>query len=269
MIVKKTSVFIMTVLVSLGLIFALGLQSAEAKRLGSGGSFGQSKPSYARQATPPAAKPVPGQSAAPAAAGARNWMGPLAGLAAGGLLAALFFGALRKPATAQPGLTPYANTGASLNDTGRENTSPGYGASGFSATAPAPLLDAPQWFNEESFLQGAQHHFTSLQKAWDANDLNALREYFTPDMFAILRDERAQLGNINNVTEVQGLNAQLLDLTREGDTVIASVLFQCQVRENYGQPEEIAEVWHVRHAADHAQGDWLISGIQQYNQPQH
>ncbi|HUX83371.1 MAG TPA: TIM44-like domain-containing protein [Halothiobacillus sp.] len=295
MIVKKTSVFIMTLLVSLGLIFALGLQSAEAKRLGSGGSFGQSKPSYARQATPPAAKPVPGQSTAPAAAGARNWMGPLAGLAAGGLLAALFFGgafdglkpmdfiliallafgayllirALRKPATAQPGLTPYANTGASLNDTGRENTSPGYGASGFRAAVPVPLLDAPQWFNEESFLQGAQHHFTSLQKAWDANDLNALHEYFTPDMFAILRDERAQLGNINNVTEVQELNAQLLDLTREGDAVVASVLFQGRVRENYGVPEDIAEIWHVRHSAEHAQGDWLISGIQQYQHPLH
>lgn len=295
MTVKKTTAFITTLLVSLGLILTLGLQSAEAKRLGSGGSFGQSKQSFSRQATPPTApKAAPGQAATPAAAGARNWMGPLAGLAAGGLLAALFFGgafdglkpmdfiliallafgayliirALRKPAASTPvGMTPYANTGAPMNDLRTEST--GHGMSGFSTARPTPLMDAPQWFNEDSFLQGAQHHFTSLQKAWDANDLNTLREYFTSDMFTALSEERARLGDINNVTEVQDLNAQLLDLTREGDVVVASVLFQGRVRENYGLPEDISEIWHVQHIADHAQGDWLISGIQQYQRPLH
>lgn len=295
MTVKKTTAFITTLLVSLGLILTLGLQSAEAKRLGSGGSFGQSKQSFSRQATPPTTpKATPGQAATPAAAGARNWMGPLAGLAAGGLLAALFFGgafdglkpmdfiliallafgayliirALRKPAASTPaGMTPYANTGAPMNDLRPEST--GHGMSGFNTARPTLLMDAPQWFNEDSFLQGAQHHFTSLQKAWDANDLNTLREYFTSDMFTALSEERARLGDINNVTEVQDLNAQLLDLTREGDVVVASVLFQGRVRENYGLPEDISEIWHVQHIADHAQGDWLISGIQQYQRPLH
>lgn len=297
MIVKKTSVFIMTLLISLGLILALGLQSAEAKRLGSGGSFGQSKQSFSRQATPPtASKAVPGQSPSPATAGARNWMGPLAGLAAGGLLAAMFFGgafdglkpmdfiliallafgayllirALRKPmASTQPSMTPYAATGAPLNDTVPGSTADEHASANFGSPRTMPLMDAPRWFNEESFLQGAQHHFTSLQKAWDANDLNTLREYFTPEMFAALSEERARLGNINNVTEVQDLNAQLLDITREGDVVVASVLFQGRVRENYGTPEEISEIWHVQHTADDAQGDWLISGIQQYQRPLH
>lgn len=295
MIIKKTAAFITTVLVSLGLVLALGLQSAEAKRLGSGGSFGYSKPNYARQATTPATKPATAPAAAtPAAAGARNWMGPLAGLAAGGLLAALFFGgafdglkpmdflliallavgayliirALRKPA-APSGMTPYANTGIPVNGIDHDPMSRGMSGTGLGTVPPAPLTDAPQWFNETSFLRGAQHHFTSLQKAWDANDLNTLREYFTPEMFAALSAERNRLGDLNNVTEVQSLDAQLLDITREDNVVVASVLFQGRLRENYGLPEEIAEIWHVQHAADNPEGDWLIAGIQQHQQPMH
>lgn len=80
---------------------------AEAKRLGGGGSFGQRSSNITqRQATPPAAPqtPMQNQAAAPAAAGAATagaasaatrsgasrWLGPVAGIAAGLGLAALF-----------------------------------------------------------------------------------------------------------------------------------------------------------------------------------
>lgn len=71
-------------------------QVAEAKRFGGGGSFGKqhSVPSQPRQAP---AQQQRQQQAAPAqqqqqAGGASRFMGPLAGLAAGGLLAWMFFG---------------------------------------------------------------------------------------------------------------------------------------------------------------------------------
>ncbi|OYV27540.1 MAG: hypothetical protein B7Z82_05070, partial [Halothiobacillus sp. 20-54-6] len=298
---KKITVLFTVALVSLGLMFALGLQTAEAKRIGSGGSMGQQKHSFSREATPPAAA-TPGRAAAvaaPAATGAGKWLGPLAGLAAGGMLAALFFGgafdglkpmdflliallvigaflilrALRKPA--QPAQSPYASAGGppssntAPNHAGMVNAqsaAAGYSPSAFMRSSPAALSEAPSWFDEATFVNGAKNHFTNLQKSWDANDLATMRAYFTPELFAELAAERARIGNENNVTDIQSLDAQLLDLSRENDYVIASVLFQGQVRENYGQPEAIAEIWHVRHAADTAQGDWLISGIQQYNQ---
>ncbi|HUN00876.1 MAG TPA: TIM44-like domain-containing protein, partial [Halothiobacillus sp.] len=303
MFTKKITVLFTVALMSLGLLFALGLQTAEAKRIGSGGSMGQQKQSFSREATPPAAA-NPGRTAAAAAApatagGASKWLGPLAGLAAGGLLAAMFFGgafdglkpmdfllivafaigaflifrALRKPAT--PASSPYATAGAPDTNpiganSGRMNAqtanTTGYSPDAFMRSSPAVLTDEPQWFDEQSFVQGAKNHFTNLQKHWDSNELNAMREYFTPELFTELAAERARIGNENNVTDVQNLDAQLLDLSREQNFVVASVLFQGQVRENYGQPEAIAEIWHVRHAADTAQGDWLISGIQQYNQ---
>jgi predicted lipid-binding transport protein (Tim44 family) len=80
------------------------MSDADAKkRLGGGKSTGTQKESIQRDATPPPAKPAspaaaPAAGAAPAAAapaaasGASKWLGPLAGLAAGGLLAAMFMG---------------------------------------------------------------------------------------------------------------------------------------------------------------------------------
>ncbi|MDD3576955.1 MAG: TIM44-like domain-containing protein [Halothiobacillus sp.] len=293
MFAKKLTVLLTVMVVSLGVLFAASLQTAEAKRIGGGANFGSQKQSFSRQATTPTnPASAPTRSAAPAAGGASRWLGPLAGLAAGGLLAAMFFGgafdglkpmdfiiialfalgafmlirALRK--SSQSAASPYARSTAGAMP-GQAPQPSSIGSFSNADSAQASLPNAPVWFNEDSFLQGAKSHFTNLQRAWDANDLKTMQEYFTPELFLELARERARIGDENNVTDVQSLNAQLLDLSREGDSVVASVLFQGMVRENYGQPEPIAEIWHVRHAADSAQGDWLIVGIQQYNQSIH
>lgn len=87
-------------------IFAAGsltymADTEAAKRLGGGKSTGTQKQSIQKDATPPPAKPAapaaaPAAGAAPAAApapsGMSRFVGPLAGLAAGGLLAAMFMG---------------------------------------------------------------------------------------------------------------------------------------------------------------------------------
>jgi predicted lipid-binding transport protein (Tim44 family) len=72
-------------------------QPAEAKRFGGGGNVGKQYNTMPRQAQPPqqTQRATPNQAAAqrpPQASGASRWLGPLAGLAAGGLLASLFFG---------------------------------------------------------------------------------------------------------------------------------------------------------------------------------
>jgi predicted lipid-binding transport protein (Tim44 family) len=79
--------------------FFVGVEVAEAKRMGGGSSFGAQRnitPSApkAPSATPstpsPSAQAVPGKpAAAPAASGASRWLGPIAGLAVGLGLAAL------------------------------------------------------------------------------------------------------------------------------------------------------------------------------------
>ena len=72
-------------------------QVAEAKRFGAGKSFGYSKQIAPKQynTAPKAAPAKPVANAGTAskpASGASKWLGPLAGLAAGGLLAAMLFG---------------------------------------------------------------------------------------------------------------------------------------------------------------------------------
>ena len=74
------------------------VQVAEAKRFGGGSSFGYSKstPNKSYNTAPkatPAPKAAPANAAGGAAtSGASKWLGPLAGLAVGGLLAAMIFG---------------------------------------------------------------------------------------------------------------------------------------------------------------------------------
>lgn len=90
---------------ALATLVAFGVSSdAEGKRLGGGKSSGMQRDSVKRDAgTPPsvapaapAATPAAAAAAKPAAAAApaagSRWLGPLAGLAAGGLLAAMFMG---------------------------------------------------------------------------------------------------------------------------------------------------------------------------------
>lgn len=299
MTMKKILPFLTALFLGLG----LALQPVEAKRLGSGQSMGQQKQGFAREVTPPsapasattgnAATGAAATGAATAASGASKWMGPLAGLAAGGLLAALFFGGafegiqvmdilliallafgifmvvrmLRAkaahPQQQQAGYQ-YAAAGAPYGEAQQSVQSAPASVTGFGGSRTS-LRDAPAWFNENSFLQGARHHFLALQMAWDTNDMEKVCEYFTPDMFEQLLAQRAEIGDANNTTDVLSLDAQLLDLTREGNMIVASVLFQGRVREDGNMPEDFAEIWHVQHAADTAQGDWLISGIQQAN----
>lgn len=103
--------FVASMAIAVLTIGSLGyLADADAKkRFGGGKSSGMQRDSAAKDPTPPAAQPAAptaGAAAAPAAAGAAapaaagaakaaggsKWLGPLAGLAAGGLLAALFMG---------------------------------------------------------------------------------------------------------------------------------------------------------------------------------
>ena len=95
MLVKKSWIAFFAVLFGL---FSV-VQVAEAKRFGGGSSFGYSKSTptksfnTAPKATPaPKAAPTAAAGGAAAKSGASKWLGPLAGLAVGGLLAAMIFG---------------------------------------------------------------------------------------------------------------------------------------------------------------------------------
>lgn len=93
-VLKKSMIVLFTVMFGW---FSM-VQVAEAKRFGGGSNLGYSKSvpnkSYntAPKEAPAAAKATSSAAPKAAASGASKWLGPLAGLAAGGLLAAMLFG---------------------------------------------------------------------------------------------------------------------------------------------------------------------------------
>jgi predicted lipid-binding transport protein (Tim44 family) len=281
-------------------VFSFGLAAfdAEAKRFGGGNSIGKQ-----REAISPQAGPKPGQApaaaAAPAAAGGSKWMGPLAGLAAGGLLAALFMGGafegikmmdvlmlaalmaaiffvvrmLRRPRqenTARP--MQYSGMGT----TGGSGPVAGTAAPAEAASAPdtaAPVqatpvtrstANIPADFQVEPFLRNAKTSFIRLQAANDARDLSDIREYTTPQMFAEISMQINERGSEPQRTEVIAINADLLEVVTENDAAIASVRFNGQLLETPNSaPEPFDEIWHVQKDLKDPDAVWLLAGIQQ------
>ncbi len=276
------------------LTFTLLPVDAEAKRLGGSKSIGKQRDSINQQATP---KPAQSQSAAPAsnpAAGGSKWGGALAGLAAGGLLAALFMGGafdginmadilmlvvlmaviffivrmLRKPKSEQLSRPmQYSAAGAAQAD----QVFPGGPSAATSSSSTHKAYDGnattnsiPPDFQVEPFLKNAKLSFINLQAANDAGDVDAIREYTTPELFEALNKQIQESGDHPQKTEVIFINADLLDVTTSSDMAIASVRFNGQLREAPDAlPEPFDEIWHVQKSLKEKNAPWLLAGIQQ------
>jgi predicted lipid-binding transport protein (Tim44 family) len=235
-------------------------------------------PQQAQQA--PSAAPAPMQGATPPKQG-NKWLGPLAGIAAGLGLAALFshFGLgegmgtilmivlavaavmflvsmLRKKQ--QPAMQ-YAGAGAPYGGTQQPAAQPLSGG----AVAPASSGHIPADFPVESFLRGAKTTFIRLQAANDRKDLNDIREYTTPEMFAEISMQMQERGEAAQKTDVVAIDTVLLEVANEGTQAIASVRMTGQLRENNGAPESFDEIWHVQKNLSDDKSVWLLAGIQQ------
>lgn len=280
---KRFLMLLTIVLTGLSLFAA----TAEARRFGGGGSFGKQR-TMTPQPVPkaPAAAPAPTPGAAPAAAPApagNRWLGPLAGLAIGAGLGAMFAGGglggamggilmallaggavmllislFRKKQ--QPAMQ-YAGAGAPYHEP-QPAQQPVYGSSS-AAPVPAAQSNIPPDFPVETFLRSAKTTFIRLQAANDRKDLNDIREYTTPEMFAEISMQMQERDDAPQKTDVLAINGELLEVANEGDIALASVRFTGQLRENNGTPDNVDEIWHVQKNLRDNQSVWLLAGIQQ------
>ena len=312
----------LTVMLAAGLAFTLAPSVSEAKRLGGGKSSGMQ-----RSSTPDKpAQSAPAQQAAPAAAAAptagaaaaapkRNWMGPIAGLAAGLGLAALFSHLgmgeglanfvmiallavvafvvirllMRRFAGGGAQQSPLAMAGASAGGGAQPAPRPQFvderpgmqrsalapeigsnlqpplavpGATETNATS-APSASLPADFDSEAFERLAKMIFIRMQAANDTADLNDLRNFTTPELFASLRIDLHDRGNAPQQTDVVEVQAKVLDLAQEADRQVVSVHFTGLVREAAGaEATRFDEVWHLVKPTDDSRA-WAIAGIQQ------
>ena len=104
--------------------------------------------------------------------------------------------------------------------------------------------------------------FIRLQAANDAGDLNDLRSFTTPEMFAEIKLDLQERGGAAQTTDVVSVEAQVIEVVQEGERQIVSVRYHGQIREELGGPvNDFDEVWHLVRFGD--QPSWVISGIQQ------
>lgn len=255
-------------------------------------------PAKTPDATPnaaPAAGAAAGAGAA-AAAPKRNWLGPVAGLAAGlglaalashlgfgegfanmlmiALLVMIAFAAFRffmaRRAASQNGGMAYAGAGAGAgapNNAFRMPASPAQtgGAAAGGSMIGANLQGAqpriPADFDVAAFERNAKVNYIRLQAANDTGNLDDIRQFTSPEMFAELQMDIRDRNGATQHTDVLSLNAQVLEVAEDGALYVVSVRFTGELRED-GVTGPVDEIWHLTKPRQ-GNGGWILAGIQQ------
>jgi predicted lipid-binding transport protein (Tim44 family) len=161
-----------------------------------------------------------------------------------------------EPAVERTALTPDATPSLP--------TSPS-AASSIAAASPVSRAFVPAAFDSESFERTAKMIFIRLQAANDAADLDDLRRFTTPELFASLRLDLQDRGTASQTTDVVKVESKVLDVANEADRQIVSVSFRGQLIEEKGAaPADFNEVWHLVRPHDGSR-EWAIAGIEQLN----
>lgn len=249
-----------TVLLMTLLTFSLCVQTVHAKRFGGGRSMGvtRSVSSFSQPKSFQTAR----QNASP-----NRWLGPLAGLAAGGLLASLFMGhGLGSGILSWLMIGGVALLAMSLLRSFKN---------GKMRAAPAPMYKFDDYQNNfsssnnnnmdsDAFLRQAKVQFIRLQAAYDQKNLNDIRQFTSPEVFAEVQLQLQERGDAINKTEVISLEAQMVDTAASSsdDPGMLSVRFTGLIREESDAPgTSLNEVWHFQKNGDNLR----VCGIQQNN----
>lgn len=263
--------------------FGFVMHDAEAKRLGGSKSFGMQRSAPAKQDAAPTPQRQQ-QDAAPTATPKKNpWMGPVAGLAAGLGLAALFshlgmgeemanflmLALLAMGAVMLFRLFARRNAPApTMQYVGMPPAATARNEHAAFEQAPAPGERAtartfPPGFDADGFTREAKLNFIRLQAAFDAGNLDDLRAFTSPEVFAELSMQLAERGDTAQITDVMTLDAAVLEAVDENNRQVVSVRFSGRVRETPDQDAvPLDEVWHLTKPAS-GPGGWVIAGIQQ------
>ena len=296
----KRLLSLLAVVFTIGLS-TVAMDAEAAKRMGSGKSLGTQRQATVDKApaTPTQSAAAAPAAGAAAAAPSRSWMGPVAGIAAGLGLAALAshlgFGdelasmlligllavavmvaigfVMRKRAAAQQqsagraGGMQYAPVGAGRGAPAtpayKVAMPAGSGAAIGSAIGSGSASRIPADFDTAGFERNAKVNFIRLQAANDAGNLDDIRQFTTPEMFAELKMDLSERGATTQKNEVVSIQAQVLEVDEDADRYLVSVRFTGEIRDDSGEPDEsFDEIWHLMKSRQGNSG-WVLAGIQQ------
>jgi predicted lipid-binding transport protein (Tim44 family) len=185
---------------------------------------------------------------------------------AGGLATA---GAAAGSGSAATGLTAAGAERRSVEPVGVSSSATAPSTSGItigSALAqPATAANArylPADFDSQAFERAAKTIFIRLQAANDDRNLDDLRAFSTPEMFAELKADLLERGERRQHTDVISVNPTIVDFSDEGRQRVVSVRYVGVIREDANaNAESFDEIWHLVQTGDSPA--WRIAGIQQ------
>ncbi|WP_050461782.1 Tim44 domain-containing protein [Herbaspirillum autotrophicum] len=126
-----------------------------------------------------------------------------------------------------------------------------------------PAYGIPADFDAAGFLRNAKTYFIRLQAAWDKGDVNDIREFTSPEMFAELKLQIQERGAAANHTDVVSLDGEVLGVETVGNDHLASVKFFGFIKEDQtSSPVQFNEIWNLSKPVS-GQGGWVLAGIQQ------
>ena len=129
--------------------------------------------------------------------------------------------------------------------------------------APVAKVFVPASFDSEGFARTAKMIFIRMQAANDTADLDDLRRFTTPELFASLRLDLQERGASAQHTDVVKVQADVLDVSNEADRQVVSVRFHGEMIEEKGAAAApFNEVWHLVKPHDDSQ-PWAVAGIEQ------
>jgi predicted lipid-binding transport protein (Tim44 family) len=134
-----------------------------------------------------------------------------------------------------------------------------------SAVAPgtAAATSLPADFDAAGFERAAKLIFIRMQAANDVGDLNDLRAFTTPEMFASVKLDLQDRKGAPQQTDVVQLDAQVVDHAEENGQYVVSVRFHGLIREEKdAAASAFDEVWHLVKPVDGSR-EWAIAGIAQ------
>lgn len=135
-------------------------------------------------------------------------------------------------------------------------------APGASAGASAQP-NIPADFDVAGFVRNAKAQFLRLQAANDSANLDDLREFTTPEMFAELSLQISERMGAVQRTDVLHVDAEVVQVEQEPTRYVVSVRFTGSIREDRNAPAEgFDEIWHLTKPSNGNSG-WMLAGIQQ------
>lgn len=132
-----------------------------------------------------------------------------------------------------------------------------------SAAAAHTPWGVPADFDTAGFLRAAKSNYIRLQAAWDKADVEDIRTFTTPEVFAELRMQIQERGAQAEYTDVVTIDAELLGIENDGREYMASVKFWGTMKPAADAlPESFQEVWNLSKPVSGNTG-WMLAGIQQ------